>query len=200
MEQPQGLRERKKARTRRTLVETGLRLFDRQGYDATTVAQIAAAAEVAPATFFTYFPAKEDLVFAQQPERLQALHAAIADRAPGDSVADVLLRGARLLLESDDWSIESDTGLSAVRARLVAEEPSLRAAALRRLFDIQDELAGTLARAFPDELDDIAAHAVIGSVVGAVISTAMSAVRRGAPETVPQVAIRAAQIALAGTA
>src|SRR6202043_2279418 len=57
-----GLRERKKARTRASLREHALRLFREQGYQATTVEQIAEAAEVSPATFYRYFPTKEDVV------------------------------------------------------------------------------------------------------------------------------------------
>ena len=57
-----GLREREKARTRASLQEHAIRLFREQGYQATTVEQIAAAAEVSPSTFFRYFPTKEDVV------------------------------------------------------------------------------------------------------------------------------------------
>ena len=63
-EAPLGLRERKKIKTRQAIRREAFRLFDANGYAATTVEQIADAAEVSPSTFFRYFPSKESLLLA----------------------------------------------------------------------------------------------------------------------------------------
>ena len=58
-----GLRERKKLRTRATIIDVAFKLFAEQGYHETTLVQIAEMAEISPSTFFNYFPAKVDIVF-----------------------------------------------------------------------------------------------------------------------------------------
>lgn len=86
----QGLRERRKQRTREALVAAALRRFAVNGFGATTVEQIAEDAEVSPRTFFRYFPTKEDVVFDGFEETLHAWEARIAAAPPGKPLGEVL--------------------------------------------------------------------------------------------------------------
>src|SRR5215211_2301141 len=90
MEEPvPGLRERKKRAAREAIATTARRLFAERGFDAVTVAEVAAAADVSEKTVFNHFPTKEDLAFAGREEGLMQFVAAIAERPPGSSILDV---------------------------------------------------------------------------------------------------------------
>ncbi|MBB2940371.1 AcrR family transcriptional regulator [Actinoplanes lutulentus] len=158
------LRDRKRARTRSALVAAAAELFERQGYEATTVAQIAAAAEIGTRTFFSYFAAKEDLLFPESDLRVRAAADAIAARGPDDQPPAVLLRALRAVGEdSDDLSGR----LAALRLKLIRTVPVVRGRALQIQMDAQREIARHLAAAFP-ELGEMGAAALTGAFVGAV--------------------------------
>ena len=89
---PFGLRERKKRRTRATLIEAAAELCLKQGYDNTTVDQIAAAADVSPRTFSRYFPTKESVVTAMTGDMDEYLAAAIAAQPTDITEYEALLR------------------------------------------------------------------------------------------------------------
>jgi AcrR family transcriptional regulator len=88
-----GVRERKKQAARTALTEAALRLFQANGFDATTVNDIAQLANMSPRTFFRYFDTKEDVVFQDAPQQLEALRRFLADR-PSSETNAVALRAA----------------------------------------------------------------------------------------------------------
>jgi AcrR family transcriptional regulator len=85
-----GLRERKKARTRELIIERAMALFDERGFDHVTIADIAAAADIAPRTFFSYFPSKDAVVFHDFDVFFDGFRRQVGERPPGVSTLDVL--------------------------------------------------------------------------------------------------------------
>ena len=85
-----GLRQRKKARTRELIIERAMALFDERGFDHVTIADIAAAADIAPRTFFSYFPSKDAVVFHDFDVFFDAFRTQVRERPAGVSTLDVL--------------------------------------------------------------------------------------------------------------
>ncbi|MFF5297333.1 TetR/AcrR family transcriptional regulator [Paractinoplanes globisporus] len=162
-----GLREEKKARTRAALVGAASRLFAEKGYDGTTVADIAAAAGVSTRTFFGYFRAKEDVLFAGTDARLAAMAEAFGEVRPESPLAAVHQIVERVLAASDDLA---DTRRMAV----MLARPELRAQAMERLIAAQRLIAEWLRRGYPDRLDDTRAGAAAGALVGALVGAILS--------------------------
>jgi AcrR family transcriptional regulator len=82
-ERPQGLRERKRRETSERIVEKGLKLFVKNGYEATTLDLIAQAAGISRRTFFYYFKAKEEVLLAAHDSGFrEALRPAMLEQAP----------------------------------------------------------------------------------------------------------------------
>src|SRR3954452_13752388 len=101
MERPiEGLRARKKRAAREAIATTARRLFAERGYDAVTVAEVAAAADVAEKTVFNHFATKEDLAFAGREERLRRLLADLAERPADASVLDVFRATPTAMIEA----------------------------------------------------------------------------------------------------
>jgi AcrR family transcriptional regulator len=100
LKKPEGLREHKKRRTHQRIAEAGLNLFLANGYDATTLDEIAAAAGISRRTFFSYFKSKDEILLAQLSSyvdalKLSVLQDASAGTRPVDIARDALLRFAR---------------------------------------------------------------------------------------------------------
>lgn len=167
---PSALRDRKRERTRRALHEAAVELFESRGYDATTVADIAAAAEVGTRTFFNYFASKEELLFPEPDERVQAAVQAIATRRSGERPVEVLLRALRAAGDNpgDHLGDNLVARIAVLRAQVSRTVPAVSGRAAYAQLASQQEIARQLRAAFPDELDDVGAAALVGAVVGAV--------------------------------
>jgi len=138
----EGLRERKKAETRRALASAALHLADTRGPDGVTVEAIAEAAGVSPRTFFNYFASKEDAVVGITPahssELLADLAARPADEPPLSALrATALSAAARLEAGADDWMR---------RRRLFRRHPTLAGRHAARLAEVERGLVEEVAR------------------------------------------------------
>jgi AcrR family transcriptional regulator len=165
IEQQMSLRDRKRARTRQALIDAAVELFERDGYEQTTVADIAAAAEIGTRTFFSYFASKEALLFPESDARVRATLEAIASRQPDEGPAEVLLRALHAVGEDSD---DMTGRLAALRLRLIRTVPAIRGRALQIQLDAQRDIARHLAQAFPDRLDHVSAAALTGAFIGAI--------------------------------
>jgi AcrR family transcriptional regulator len=163
-----GLRERKKARTRAAIRDHALRLFAEQGYAATTVEQIADAAEVSPATFFRYFPTKEDVVLqddfdlitiealAQQPANLSPVAAL---RAATDAIRQQLS--------------PEDRATFATTTRLTLAVPEIRARAIDEFVRTIEQISEAFAERTGAAPDDFEVRNLAGAIIGVIMAAAL---------------------------
>jgi len=175
-----GLRERKKQRTRETIARVAQELFAQRGFHETTIRDIAEAADVSPRTVSTYFPVKEDLVFADHAVLVAALTERLERRAAGETAIDAL--GA--------WIVEHFTGKDAecqrrVRA-LIAAEPALRIYERGLAEDGERLIARAVAVDLDADPDDLGPR-----LVAAATMAALDALRPSADEAAVDVEVRA---------
>jgi AcrR family transcriptional regulator len=162
---PVGLRERKKARTKAAIQEHALRLFQEQGYDATTVEQIAEAAEISPSTFFRYFPTKEDVVVWDDydPMLIEAVRAQPAGLSPIQAIRGGLRAAFSRIPPTEAARIRE-------RSELSLAVPELRAASMVNLTTTMRLLAELVAERTGREPDDFAVRTFTGAVFGVWLS------------------------------
>ncbi|MFF1657292.1 TetR family transcriptional regulator [Streptomyces sp. NPDC058255] len=142
-----GLRERKKQRTRDALLRAALELFATQGYERTTVDEIAEAVDVSQRTFFRYFAGKEDVALFSQ--RIAESHflTAVRERPPHEAPLEALRLA---LLESWDTIGEAIEAVIPIELhmrtfQLIESTPALLAAHLRRSAELEEEIARVIA-------------------------------------------------------
>jgi AcrR family transcriptional regulator len=160
-----GLRERKKQKTRWAIQEHALRLFAEQGYDATTVDQIAAAAEISPSTFFRYFRTKEDVVIEDEYDSMMA---GFVEAAPPEMS---LLAALRLAIQRgfEGMGDEEQRKMSD-RMRLIMSVPALRARSLENILDSIDLMADLIGKRLGRDPKDLRVRVMAGAVLGVLLA------------------------------
>ena len=166
----QGLRERKKERTRQLIAETARRLFAERGFDAVTVAEIARESDVAEKTVFNYFPTKEDLFYSRLEAFEEEMLTAIREREAGESAVDAfgdfILQRRGVLAFGDARDPEATEQLRTI-TRLITDSPALLARERRVFARYTESLAALLAEetgAAPGSVEPVvAATALLGA-------------------------------------
>ncbi len=140
MDEPAPLRARKKQRTRDAIIQAAVRLFSEKGFENTTVEEIAAAAEVAPRTFYRYFPTKEDVVLVDQDLEDEAAERALLELRPGESDMDRISRAVREVLKVTGRNLDS----LAEMHKLVETTPALQLRMLEVMWRTEKRIAEAL--------------------------------------------------------
>jgi AcrR family transcriptional regulator len=156
-----GLRERKKQRTRETIARVAVELFSERGYHATTLPDIADAADVSTRTIFAYFPSKEDILFCDFPALKDALAQALAERPAG---TDALETVREFILASHEVKTSE---LDQQRHRVIESDVTLRSHLRARLAEIEELIAAAIAQDLGAPDDDVRPRVVAASLIAA---------------------------------
>jgi len=177
-----GLRERKKQRTRETIARAAHELFAERGYHATTLPEIAEAADVSTRTIFAYFPSKEDILFSDFPVMKEALTQALAERPEGvealETVREFILSSHNL----EKSELDEQLG------RCVADDPTLRSHLRARIAELEEVIAAAIAKDIGAAEDDLRPHVVAASLTAAFIVLTERGGSKAKPQTPAQVA------------
>ena len=157
-----GLRERKKQQTREKIARVALELFAERGYDETTLAEIADAADVAPRTIFAYFESKDDILLCEEVSFLGELKRQLDERPAGTTTVDTL-REFLSHIEAPDEAAQR-------RKRVMTANPALKKKMRASLAELEPMLAESIAKDLGAGPDDIRPLLIAASMTAAFTS------------------------------
>jgi AcrR family transcriptional regulator len=159
-----GLRERKKQQTREAIHRAAMKLFSERGFEATTIADIAAAADIAPRTFFSYFASKVEAVFPKFGPLYDDFDRALRERRPGTTALDALREWITLAAQHFSGDVEG----ARLEARLRRESPAVAACDLQHMRRFERRLAEAVAEDFGEPADALRPRLVAAAAVAAL--------------------------------
>jgi AcrR family transcriptional regulator len=154
-----GLRERKKQQTRDTIARVALQLFAERGYDETTLAEIAEAADVSPRTIFAYYESKEDILFCGEAAFLDLLKQKLDQRPPGTTTVDAIREFLSSVPPPDDEA--------RLRKKILTTSPALQMKIRARHAQLEPLLAESIAKDLGAGPDDIRPTLIAASITAA---------------------------------
>lgn len=164
-----GLRERKKEKTRLALMDAALDLFLEQGYDSTTVDQIAGAVDVSPRTFFRYFTSKDHLVYWYHYQGEETMLETLAARPPGEPPFASMAHALRALLQDMRDATPTDTERFLKVRRLMEATPQLADHGIGRSIETERHLIEAIAtRRGVDPAADPLSHLIVTFALAAM--------------------------------
>jgi AcrR family transcriptional regulator len=176
VESQPGLRERKKQRTRETIARAGHQLFAERGYHATTLPDIAAAADVSTRTIFAYFPSKEDILFSDFALMKDALAQALAERPDGKDTLETVRTFILSLHKVEESELDE-------RLRFcIKSDETLRSHLRARIAQLEEMIAPEIAKDLGAPPNDLRPHVVAASLTAAFL---VLSERGGAKPTSP---------------
>ena len=169
-----GLRERKKIKTREAIRAATYALVKEQGYDATTIEQIAERAEVSPSTVFRYFPTKEDIVLTDEydPLMVEEFRARPADEPWMDSLRYVMHKALDAMEHEDPEALR-------MRAHLGVQIPAVRSRIFESMSETGRLFRGVLAERSGLDPESLEVRVYAMSLIGGMMEVSMSWAENG---------------------
>src|SRR5882724_2522358 len=156
-----GLRERKKQRTRETIARAAHELFAERVYHATTLPDIAEAADVSTRTIFAYFPSKEDILFSDFTVMKKALAQALAERPEGQDALETVRQFILSLHGAEKSDLDEELRLC------VESDETLRNHLRARIAQLEELIAPAIAKDLGAPANDVRPQVVAASLTAA---------------------------------
>lgn len=184
-----GLRERKKIKTRIAIRDATYRLIREHGYEATTIEQIAEAAEVSPSTVFRYFPTKEDIVLTDEYDPV--IEEELRARPAGEPWLDSLRLGMRKALTQ---MATEEPEVARLRTKLMVEVPAVRSRTMESMSVTGRLLCGIIGERTGRDPEGLEVRVYAMALIGGLMETSLYWAESGHEEDLADLVDRALDV------